>query len=108
MNLGPGTRLGAYEIQPSLGAGGMGEVYRARDTRLDRTVAIKVMAKHLSATPVALHLGDDPEVSETAGRVPRIFSVACFNVELQEMGEKDGPAVENWGTAKSIQGTRSL
>jgi serine/threonine protein kinase len=43
MTLTPGTRLGAYEIVDSLGAGGMGEVYRARDTRLPRTVAIKVL-----------------------------------------------------------------
>src|ERR1017187_2648921 len=48
-----GTKLGAYEIQSALGAGGMGEVYRARDTRLDRTVAIKVLPKHLSANPEA-------------------------------------------------------
>src|SRR5256714_1429432 len=41
--LAPGSRLGAYEISSLLGAGGMGEVYRARDTRLDRTVAIKVL-----------------------------------------------------------------
>ena len=44
-----GTRLGPYEIQSPLGAGGMGEVYRARDTRLDRTVAVKVLAAHLSS-----------------------------------------------------------
>src|SRR3989442_1067928 len=47
----PGTRLGPYEIVSPLGAGGMGEVYRARDTRLDRTVAIKILPPHLSATP---------------------------------------------------------
>jgi serine/threonine protein kinase len=41
MNIAPGTRLGPYEIVAAIGAGGMGEVYRARDTRLDRTVAIK-------------------------------------------------------------------
>ncbi len=45
-----GTKLGPYEIQSQLGAGGMGEVYRARDTRLDRTVAIKVLAAHLSSS----------------------------------------------------------
>ena len=48
MPLAPGTKLGPYEVQSPLGAGGMGEVYRARDTRLDRTVAIKVLAAHLS------------------------------------------------------------
>ncbi len=48
MSLNPGTRLGPYEIGSAIGAGGMGEVYRARDTRLDRTVAIKVLASHLA------------------------------------------------------------
>ncbi len=48
MRLPLGTRLGPYEILSPLGAGGMGEVYRARDTRLDRTVAIKVLPSHLS------------------------------------------------------------
>ena len=43
MALTPGTKLGPYEIQAPIGAGGMGEVYRARDTRLDRDVAIKVL-----------------------------------------------------------------
>src|SRR5437879_6109137 len=51
MPLAPGTRLGAYEIVGPLGAGGMGEVYRARVTRLDRTVAIKVLNSQLVASP---------------------------------------------------------
>ncbi len=46
-----GDKLGPYEIQSPLGSGGMGEVYRARDTRLDRTVAIKILASHLSSSP---------------------------------------------------------
>src|SRR5205814_1365343 len=49
MAITPGTKLGPYEIVSSAGAGGMGEVYRARDTRLDRTVAIKVLSQHLSS-----------------------------------------------------------
>ncbi len=52
MPLVPGTKLGPYEIASPLGAGGMGEVYRAKDTRLDRTVAIKILPQQLSADPV--------------------------------------------------------
>src|ERR1700719_1534924 len=51
MALTSGTKLGPYEIQSPLGAGGMGEVYRALDTRLDRAVAVKVLASHLSSSP---------------------------------------------------------
>jgi serine/threonine protein kinase len=49
MPLSNGTRLGPYEVIAPLGAGGMGEVYRARDTRLDRTVAVKILPAHLSS-----------------------------------------------------------
>jgi eukaryotic-like serine/threonine-protein kinase len=52
MALNSGSRLGPYEILAPLGAGGMGEVYRARDTRLERTVAIKILPLQLSSDPV--------------------------------------------------------
>jgi serine/threonine protein kinase/tetratricopeptide (TPR) repeat protein len=51
VTLAPGYRIAQYEILESIGAGGMGEVYRARDSRLDRDVAIKVMAPHVAADP---------------------------------------------------------
>ena len=51
MTLNAGTKLGPYEILSPLGAGGMGEVYRAKDTRLGREVAIKVLPQHLSSNP---------------------------------------------------------
>src|SRR5579884_4323784 len=50
MSIASGTKLGPYEVQSPLGAGGMGEVYRARDTRLDRSVAIKILPSHLSCS----------------------------------------------------------
>ena len=65
MPLSAGSRLGAYEIVALIGAGGMGEVYRARDTRLDRIVAIKVL-------PPAL--ADDPQFRERFDREARTIS----------------------------------
>ena len=54
MSLKPGTLLGVYEIGNSLGAGGMGEVYRARDSRLERDVAIKILPPGMASEPEAL------------------------------------------------------
>src|SRR6202521_1521356 len=83
MALTSGTRLGPYEIVAPLGAGGMGEVYRARDTRLDRTVAIKILPTHLS---------DSPEAKERFDREARaISSLSHPNIcHLYDVGTQDG------------------
>src|SRR5262245_59154935 len=54
MSLTPGVRIGPYEVVEQIGAGGMGEVYRAHDARLDRSVAIKVLAQQISSHPDAI------------------------------------------------------
>ena len=54
MTLSPGTRLGPYEVTAQIGAGGMGEVYRATDTNLKRSVAIKVLPASVAADPERL------------------------------------------------------
>jgi eukaryotic-like serine/threonine-protein kinase len=83
MALTSGTKLGPYEIQSPLGAGGMGEVYRAKDTRLDRTVAIKILPTHLSA---------DPEFKQRFEREAR--SISSLNhphiCHLYDVGSQDG------------------
>ena len=83
MALTPGTKLGPYEIQSPLGAGGMGEVYRALDTRLDRTVAIKILPAHLA---------DDPEARQRFEREARtISSLNHPNIcVLHDIGNSDG------------------
>src|SRR5579863_4371557 len=78
-----GTKLGPYEIQGPLGAGGMGEVYRAKDTRLDRTVAIKVLPPHLSA---------DPESRKLMEREAKAISTLqhAHICTLHDIGSQDG------------------
>jgi hypothetical protein len=58
MTLKAGEKLGSFEILSAIGAGGQGEVYKARDTRLDRNVAIKVLPSHLSGWPVIVFSSD--------------------------------------------------
>jgi Tol biopolymer transport system component len=83
MALTSGTKLGPYEIQSPLGAGGMGEVYRAKDTRLDRTVAVKILPSHLS---------DNPDARQRFDREARaISSLNHPNIcTLHDVGHQDG------------------
>ncbi len=83
MPISPGAHLGSYEVISLLGAGGMGEVYKARDTRLDRTVAIKVLPSHLA---------DKPQLRERFEREAR--TIASLNhphiCVLHDIGQQDG------------------
>src|SRR5438105_4321588 len=85
MPLSPHTRRGPYEIVSALGAGGMGEVYKARDTRLDRTVAIKILADTLAA---------DPQFRERFDREARTISQLDHPhiCALFDVGEQGGAA----------------
>src|SRR5258707_2400245 len=83
MPLDPGTKLGPYEIQLPLGAGGMGEVYRALDTRLDRTVAIKILPEQLSADPIGKQRFEREAKTISSLNHPHI----CV---LHDVGSQDG------------------
>src|SRR6202451_3876581 len=83
MALSAGTKFGPYEIESPLGEGGMGEVYRARDLRLDRAVAIKVLASHLSSSP---------ELKQRMEREARAISALNhpYICHLYDIGSQDG------------------
>src|SRR5216684_4774234 len=83
MGLTSGAKLGPYEIQSPLGAGGMGEVYRALDTRLDRTVAIKILPDHLSQSPEAKQRFDREARAISSLNHPNICT-------LHDVGHQDG------------------
>jgi serine/threonine protein kinase len=74
MALASGTKLGPYEILTPVGAGGMGEVYRARDTRLGRDVAVKVLPASLSADGDRLHRFEQEACAASALNHPNILS----------------------------------
>jgi serine/threonine protein kinase len=83
MALTSGTKLGPYEILSPLGAGGMGEVYRARDTRLGRDVAIKVLPNHLSSNPDLKQRFEREARAISSLNHPRICT-------LHDVGHQDG------------------
>src|SRR5271156_6072058 len=82
MNLTPGTKLGPYEIVSLLGAGGMGEVYRARDSRLRREVAIKVLPSELSLDSDRMRRFEQEALATAALNHPNILAV--FDIGTSE------------------------
>ncbi len=100
MALSSGTKLGPYEIQSLLGAGGMGEVYRARDTRLGRDVAIKILPPHLSSNPDLRERFEREARAISSLNHPRICT-------LHDIGHQDGISflvmeyVQGWDSAGS-------
>src|SRR6186713_3598403 len=83
MSQSPGSRLGRYEILNPLGAGGMGEVYRARDTRLDRDVAIKILPESVARDPERLARFDREAKAVAALSHPNILA-------LHDAGTEEG------------------
>src|SRR6266487_5150388 len=83
MALTAGTKLGPYEVLGALGAGGMGEVYRALDTRLERTVAIKILPEQLSSDPVRKQRFEREAKTVSSLNHPHI----CV---LHDVGSQDG------------------
>jgi serine/threonine protein kinase len=85
MSLTAGSRLGPYEIVSPLGAGGMGEVYRARDTRLDRTVALKVLPAEFTSEPTRRARFEREARAISALEHPHICT-------LHDVGDENGQA----------------
>jgi len=94
MALSAGTRLGPYEVLAPVGAGGMGEVYRARDTRLDRTVAVKVLPAHLSRSE---------EIRQRFEREARAISSLSHPhiCALYDVAIRTGPSTSSWSSWKA-------
>src|SRR5262245_1849033 len=83
MTIGIGQRLGSYEITALLGKGGMGEVYRARDTRLDRAVALKILPAELAADPERMRRFVQEAKAASALSHPNV-------AHIYEIGEANG------------------
>jgi serine/threonine protein kinase len=122
MTLAPGTRLGSYEILAPIGAGGMGEVYRARDRRLDRDVAIKVLPESVAADPETLARFEREAKAVAALSHPNILAIHDFGthdgisyavtelLEGETLSEKlvAGPIREKQAVDYALQTARGL
>ena len=94
MPVAAGTKLGPYEVLAPIGAGGMGEVYKARDTRLERAVAIKVLSEQLTLTPDLRARFDREAKAVSSLNHPNICT-------LYDIGHQDGVDFLSWSTSKA-------
>jgi len=92
MALTPGSRLGPYEILSPLGAGGMGEVYRARDTKLNRDVAIKVLLPAVA---------NDPDRLARFSREAQVLASLNHRTSVTFMGSNTSMASRHWSSSSS-------
>ncbi len=108
----PGTKLGPYEITAQLGAGGMGEVYLAQDTRLGRKVAIKVLPAEFASDPERLARFEQKARAAAALNHPHIAAVHDIGTEdgthfmVQEYLEGDAPGAAGQGCTAAQEGAR--
>jgi serine/threonine protein kinase len=98
MTLASGTRLGPYEIVGAIGSGGMGEVYRARDPKLDRQVAIKVLPSQLADNATALTRFEREAKAVAALSHPNILSIFDFG--------RDSPTIRPYTPIRSTNSCR--
>lgn len=112
MNLSQGTILGRYEILGPLGAGGMGEVYRARDTQLRREVALKILPEHVSGNPDSLSRFEREALALAQLSHPNILSIHDFGrysgVTLAVMELLEGETLRRRIEASAIPTRKSL
>ena len=94
MTLAAGTRLGPYEILAPIGAGGMGEVYRAKDTRLGRDVAVKVLPAHMSSSA---------ELRQRLEREAKTISQLSHPhiCALYDVGQRTAPTTSSWSSSRA-------
>ncbi len=96
MTIGTGTRLGRYEIRAKIGEGGMGEVYRARDTQLGRDVAVKVLPSTYSVDEHRLSRFEQEASAASALNHPNILIVHDIRLGRYEIRSTPITAALNW------------
>jgi Tol biopolymer transport system component len=102
MALSSGTRLGPYQITDTIGAGGMGEVYKARDPRLGRDVAIKVIPALFAADPARLHRFEQEARAAAALNHPNI--VVLYDIGIREPSSGSGQATTSYIVSELLEG----